>query len=56
MLLNALEDCMLSLECDKSFRTFGSYIVIEKEFYKIQHTLISVMLEIESEYSKEKIN
>ena len=54
MLLNALEDRMLSLECDKSFRT--SSISNRKRFYKVQHTLISVMLEIESEYNKEKIN
>ncbi len=54
MLLNALEDCMLSLECDKSFRT--SSISNRKRFYQIQRTLISVMLEVESEYSKEKIN
>ena len=54
MLLNALEDCMTSLECDKSFRT--SSVSNRKRFYKVQHILISVMLEIESEFSKEKIN
>ena len=54
MLLNALEDCMLSLECDESYRS--SSINNRKRFYQIQRTLISVMLEVESEFSKEKIN
>ena len=54
MLLNALEDCMLSFECDESYKS--SSIKNRKRFYQIQRTLISVMLEIESEFSEEKYN
>ena len=53
-LLNTLEEKVKTLEYDSSY--VSSSVKNRRRFYEIEYVCISVMLEVESEYTKEKYN